>query len=269
MAKIYLDPGHGGADGGAGSGSYLEKTLVLNLGLRLKAYLLGNFNCTVYMSRDSDKTLSLSARTSEANRLGADFFLSIHYNSFTSSARGYEDFTYIGNSSTSTADRIRNTIHNEVVNRVLNKYNIPNRGKKKANFHVLRESNMPSILVETLFVSNSTDQRLIREGNAVNDFVKAYGEGIGKALNLKRKATPVSAPPTTGTLYKIQLGAFKDRDGARDLVTRLQRSGFSAYFYLTNGLYKVQGGAFKDIDGAREHLRNLQRKGFSGFLYRA
>ncbi|WNF22633.1 triple tyrosine motif-containing protein [Mesobacillus jeotgali] len=81
---IVLDPGHGGADPGAASGSYAEKNLNLNLAKKIKTYL-GSFSSNVYLTRSTDTYLSLAERATFANNLGADMFLSIHHDSSTSS----------------------------------------------------------------------------------------------------------------------------------------------------------------------------------------
>lgn len=271
MVKIYLDAGHGGTDGGAGAGTYLEKDRTLQIASRLNQYLTTNFDVHVVMSRTTDKSLSLSQRTNHANSERADFLLSIHYNAFNGSARGYEDFTWNGIDSTNETENIRNAIHNEVVARVLNKYAIPNRGRKKANFHMIRESNMPACLVETLFVDNAADQRLIVNNDYITDIVTAYGEGLGKGLGLRRKLIPVSAPtaPTTGKLYRVQCGAFGVRRNAEALETRLKNKGYPAFITSSNGLYRVQCGAFGNIENARNLERRLRADGFPVFIYQS
>ncbi len=273
MVKIFIDPGHGGVDGGAGRAPYLEKELVLTLSTRLRNYLQNNFeNVSIAMSRSADATLSLSDRTTAANRWGADFLISIHFNAFNGVARGYEDFVYSTIAAGSRTENIRIAIHNEVVSRVLNKYGIPNRGRKKANFHMVRESNMPAVLVETLFVDNAADQRLIANANFINDIVAAYGEGIARGMNLRRKAAPVSAPaptaPTTGTLYRVQCGAFSNRRNAEALEARLKRSGYPAFITSSNGLFRVQCGAFSSRENAERLESNLRKDGFPVYIYR-
>src|SRR5690625_7534012 len=84
------------------------------------------------MTRTSDKTVSLNKRTSGANAWAADYFLSIHINS--GGGTGYEDYIHSALSDNSHTANLRHTIHTEIVK--LN--SMRNRGKKKANFHVLR-----------------------------------------------------------------------------------------------------------------------------------
>jgi len=274
MVTVLLDPGHGGTDGGAGSAPYLEKTRNLEVASKVRDYLLANFTVNVIMSRTTDKTVSLDARTNLANQERVDYFLSIHHNSGTPSARGYEDFTYINISDTSTSDRIRNAIHTEVVNRVLGKYGLPNRGKKKANFHVVRESNMPSALLEIGFVTNASDQQLIANPAFYNDVAVAIGEGVAKGLNLTRKKSPTTTPtlapsPSTPskTMYRVQVGAYKERTNATAMQTRLKSAGFPTVLSTSNGIYRVQIGAYGDKDNATAMEKRVRSAGFPVFVY--
>ncbi|WP_455920456.1 N-acetylmuramoyl-L-alanine amidase [Priestia megaterium] len=272
MVTVLLDPGHGGTDGGAGTAPYLEKTRNLELALKVRDYLLSTFTCHVIMSRTTDKTVSLSARTNLANQQHVDYFLSIHHNSGTPSARGYEDYTYIHINDTSTSDRIRAAIHTEVVNRILNKYGLPNRGKKKANFHVVRESLMPSALLEIGFVTNTSDQQLIANPAFYNDVAVAIGEGVGKGLGLVRKPKPVVAPsPSTPskTFYRVQVGAYKERTNATAMQTRLKSAGFPTVLSSSNGIFRVQIGAYGNKDNATAMERRLRSAGFPVFVYQS
>src|SRR5690625_551790 len=130
MTKIYIDAGHGGSDPGAVANGLREKDLTLDIAKRIKKYLDDNYTGhTIRMSRTTDKTMSLKQRTDDANRWGADYFLSIHINA--GGGTGYEDYIYSGVSNTSKAAKVRNTVHAEVA-KVLRQYKVANRGKKKA-----------------------------------------------------------------------------------------------------------------------------------------
>lgn len=81
--KLFLDPGHGGSDPGAQGNSMDEKNLNLDIALRIRTILTGEYkDVQVRMSRTDDSTKSLDQRTNEANTWAADFLLSIHCNSF-------------------------------------------------------------------------------------------------------------------------------------------------------------------------------------------
>src|SRR5690625_504295 len=185
MVKIYIDAGHGGHDPGAVANGLREKDLTLKITKHVRDYLK-NYNCSVRMSRTNDKTLSLAQRTNDANRWGADFFLSIHINA--GGGTGYEDYIYNGLSNSSKTAKLRDIVHSEM-NKVLKKYNITNRGKKKANFHVLRESRMPAMLSENLFIDTTNDANLLKNNAFLKDIGQAHAKGIVKAFGLKRSTT--------------------------------------------------------------------------------
>lgn len=270
MTKIWIDAGHGGTDGGAGRKPYLEKEHTLKVALLLRDYLNKHFVAEVLMTRTTDKTVSLSGRTNAANRAKADYFISIHFNSGVASGHGYEDYIYNKLSDTSRTETIRTAIHNEVANRVLKKYNIRNRGRKKANFHVLRETSMPAMLAECLFVSNTGDQKIMDNKSFHSDMAAALGEGLAKALKLKKKATPkpTPKPPTKPkpTLYRVQAGAYKVKKNADDQLRKLKAKGFDCMVFNRDGLHVVQCGAYYQKKNAVDTANRIKKAGFDAFV---
>ena len=130
------------------------------------------------MSRTTDTTLSLPARTREANQKKADVLLSIHVNSAANtSAKGYETFHYPGSSK---GKALATAVHKEVIDAKI--YN-SNRGVKSANFHMLRESYMPAALVEFAFISNAQDRVLLT--NKKDEFAEALAKGVLNYLGVK------------------------------------------------------------------------------------
>src|SRR5690625_7104248 len=97
---------------------------------------------SVKLSRTTDKTVSLSERTNEANQWGADYFLSIHLNA--GKGTGFESYIHSSLSSSSKTAKRRSKIHEEV----MNTNQLKDRGKKSANLHVLRETQMSAVLTE-------------------------------------------------------------------------------------------------------------------------
>ncbi|WP_232732099.1 N-acetylmuramoyl-L-alanine amidase [Bacillus sp. mrc49] len=140
MTKIFIDRGHGGRDPGAVGNGLREKDITLKIGKRIRDILAEYEKVTVKMSRTSDTFLSLSDRTKAANKWGADIFLSIHINA--GGGTGYED--YIHTSASAKAKTYQNMIHTEIIKLI----NLRDRGKKKSNFHVVREAKMPGVLTE-------------------------------------------------------------------------------------------------------------------------
>lgn len=180
---IYIDPGHGGSDPGAGSysGQIAEKDITLDIALRLAAILREN-GARVEMSRTRDKTVDLNQRPYNANEINADVFISIHANSFTTATpRGTETHFYAPSSRQHLYDqraerkRLAESIHQFMVEDL----GIPDRGVKESNFAVLRESKMPSVLVETAFISHPEEEALLADPQ----FRQKVAEAIAKGIN--------------------------------------------------------------------------------------
>ena len=192
MVKLYIDAGHGGNDSGASGNGLKEKDLTLSIIKRIKKYLDNHYSGhTTKLSRTNDKTLSLSQRTNEANSWGADYFLSIHINS--GGGTGYEDYIYSGEVQKRTIS-IRDTMHTEVVKQIPE---VTNRGKKRANLHVTRESHMPAVLTENLFIDTKKDADKLKDGSFLDRLAKGHAIGLAKAFNLKSKSGASSKPSSS------------------------------------------------------------------------
>ena len=256
--KLYLDPGHGGSDTGAVGNGLAEKNIALDIALRIRSILTTQFeNVQVKMSRTGDSTKSLKQRTDEANTWGADFYLSIHCNAFNGSARGYEDYIHSGLSDSSATSKYRSIIHSEVTK--LNQ--LPNRGKKKANFHVLRETVMPALLTENGFIDNAQDAALMKQSSWCQNVAQGHANGLAKVFNLKRK----QQQEEPGVIYKVVAGAFKSRDNANERVVFLRSKGIESFVDIVtiSGTvwYRVQAGAFSNLDNAKKHLEDVKKAG--------
>ena len=172
--KVFIDAGHGGTDPGAVGNGLKEKDIVLSIATKLGALLNGR-GISIKYSRTNDTYLSLEERARLANAWGADLFVSIHANSATSSVRGTECYTH------PTANTATKTLSGNVSRAISSKFGISNRGHKEANFAVLRLSNMPAILVETAFISNSSDANLLNTRQT--DFSIAIANSILSYFN--------------------------------------------------------------------------------------
>jgi len=258
--KLYLDPGHGGNDPGAQGSGLNEKDVTLDIALKSRAILLNNFqDIEIKMSRTTDITKSLSERTNEANSWGADYYLAIHINAGGGSAEGYEDFIYSGLSDTSTSAKYQDIIHTEVIK--LNQ--LKDRGQKKANFHVLRESNMAALLSENGFIDNSHDAALMKQSSWRQNVAQGHANGIALAFNLKRKP----ADSGTGTLYKVIAGSFQARENADERVAYLSSKGIDSFVTTVTisgqTWYRVQAGAYANRENAEDRLDELKRAGIT------
>ncbi len=215
---IALDPGHGGEDPGAigPSGTY-EKDIVLQIALRLKTLIDAQPNMRAYLTRDKDFFVPLGVRVQKARRVQADLFISIHADAWIKpTARGSSVYALSQNGATSTAASwlakkendadlvggINIGSHNKQVAQVLldlstaaqindsmrigtqilseiGKVNhLHKRQVERAGFAVLKAPDIPSILVETAFISNPTEERLLKSASHQDKLARAMLSGI-------------------------------------------------------------------------------------------
>lgn len=225
IGKIVIDPGHGGDDHGTMSPDGLfEKDVVLDVALRLGKLLQG-LGAEVIYTRATDRYLPLEARTAIANREAADLFVSIHANSSPDrDARGVE--TYYLNFTTSAESlevaARENTVSRRPVselrdlvqkiaqqNRIAESHEFAddvetalthdlsgqrNRGVREAPFIVLTGANMPAILTEISFLSNSADEGNLKSSHYRQQIAQALYDGISSYVNgLSGVASPSPA----------------------------------------------------------------------------
>jgi len=180
---ILLDPGHypdktnPHYDPGACSFGITEADITLDLCNRIAAKLpLYGIKPIVIQPPDEE----LQDVVNEANKYpDAALFLSIHVNSAANaSATGFESFVYPGSEQ---SDKLRKYIHWEVA-KFFGSYYFADRGMKTANFKVLRETTMPAMLFENLFISNSNDAAKLKIPSFLDNLAIAYCTGIARAL---------------------------------------------------------------------------------------
>lgn len=154
---IAIDPGHGGFDPGAiGIYNEKEKIYTLDISLRLKRELEKR-GARVVIARTNDKNPSLGTRTRMANRHKADAFLSIHINSFVKSyARGTETYYY------KQSDK---PLSREIQKALVGTLKLKDNGIKRSSMYVLKHSTMPAALIEPCFITNPTENYLIKQAS--------------------------------------------------------------------------------------------------------
>ncbi len=198
VRTIVIDAGHGGKDPGArGLRGTREKDVVLQIAKRLARILKKELGCRVIMTRRSDRYLPLTERTAIANANKADLFISIHANAApTRRLRGVETYFLnfaldqdamrvaarenatsrkrigqlrsilnhiLKNSKVNESSRLARKVQYNLVKTLQARYrNVRNLGVKQAPFFVLIGARMPSILVETSFISNPQEERRLR-----------------------------------------------------------------------------------------------------------
>ncbi|MGM9920687.1 MAG: N-acetylmuramoyl-L-alanine amidase [Bhargavaea sp.] len=149
--KVVLDAGHGGHDPGAIARGLVEKEIVLDTALRAER-LLKNAGAGVIMTRKTDVFLELSERAAIANASGADLFVSIHANKFNGEAKGVETFWY-GKYEKQRSINLAHALQNQLVAKMGMSY----RRVAEGNFHVIRETKIPSSLIEIGFLDHPHD----------------------------------------------------------------------------------------------------------------
>ena len=129
---------------------------------------------------------TLNDRTNYANSIKADYFLSVHINASTNTATatGFESFIH-NNASQKSLD-IQNILHAEIM-KYMKLYNVFDRGKKRANFAVLRNSKCSACLIECLFISHVNDAKLLKDDKFLNGLAKSISNGLVLGLGLKKK----------------------------------------------------------------------------------
>ena len=148
--KICIDAGHGGYDPGAVNGSHREADYALAIAKKT-GELLEKHGFTVFYTRLTDSFVPLGARSGRANYGKADLFVSVHLNSAVSKkARGAEMLIY---GRGGEAEKLADCIQSELVTAA----GTLNRGVKTQNIAVLRQTNMPAVLVEVGFISNDEE----------------------------------------------------------------------------------------------------------------
>lgn len=224
VARIVIDPGHGGHDPGAQGKGIDESELVLDVALRLEKLLLKSPGTEVILTRRTDEYIPLQERTAMANREGADLFLSIHANaSETLQARGIETyFLNFANSMGAAAVAARENaasgqamgalpdfvkaiaLNNKLdesrdfaadVQRAMlerlrgvNK-TVKDLGVKQAPFVVLIGAAMPSVLAEISFVTNPAEAKLLHSSAYRQRIADALFNAIRKYQNSLKNVT--------------------------------------------------------------------------------
>ncbi len=178
--KIYIDQGHNPVNPNAGAeGNGLrEQDLVYVIGQRLADRLRANPDFEVRLSRPTRDTqlgtsngTSLSARVNEANRWGADYFISLHTNAAaSSSASGAEAYVYSRNSRAFD-------FAEDILDDLIDETGLRDRGvQARPGLYVLRKTQMPAVLVELGFITNPGDAALMRDDPGL------FAEGIYQGI---------------------------------------------------------------------------------------
>ena len=217
VRTIMLDAGHGGTDHGAEVDGVMEKTLNLAMVKRVGAILTKRGYRVLY-TREKDTTMALSARSAAAKAKQPALFLSIHCNSTTQkSINGIEVFianpagvpSYgtktLGQAAPATKYNHINALWAYYTQKDLTKATKAlDRGVKRKQFYVVRETPAPSMLVEIGFLSNDAERKKLLQAEYQDKIAVALCDAIDKLTKAVRPPVkPAStAPPKAGTAGK-------------------------------------------------------------------
>ena len=221
---------------------------------------------TLITAPNGNVDVPLATRTKMANDAKADAFISIHANAHLGTwgnARGIETFHF---PNSTTGKRLADLVHKYLIQGTAQ----VNRGVKTANFHVLRETNMPSILVEAGFMDNLEEARLLLSDNYRDECAIEIAKGICEYFNVSYVApAPPTPPPSTApsnVLFRVQVGAFSVRANAENLRRQLEGLGYKPFIAQEGNLFRVQVGAFSIRANALNLQKELEGRGYKPFI---
>lgn len=225
IAKIVIDPGHGGRDPGAiGPTGLWEKRVVLKIAKKLEKRLKNDLGCEVVLTRRGDRFIPLEERTAIANTERADLFISIHANAHrkrsvcgietyylnlttdesaielaarenATSTRNISDLQMILNdlmlnSKINESSKLAEYVQLAICEKVGKTYSkVNNLGVKQAPFYVLIGAEMPSILIETSFISNAREEKRLKQEKYLNLIAEGILRGIKKYIGEIRQVS--------------------------------------------------------------------------------
>ena len=220
MKRLVIDLGHGGHDPGAiGANKTHEADVVLAIGKELNELLKG-YKLEVKFTRLSNVYLSLSERAKIANDFKADYFLSIHINSATDkSVRGVEVWQYSNKN-----DKL-NKFSNDLCENVAKIFNVRNRGVKLSQkLSVLKNTDMPAALIEVDFISNVNAEKDLKISSNIKSVALAIRDNLIDLFELESV--------TSYSLYKVCIGAYKDKNNAINQVRLAKEKGFGEAYII-------------------------------------
>lgn len=185
MAVLMFDPGHGGRDPGAvGPTGLCEKTVTLQWAYDIAEAFKPSGN-KILLTRYADEHLGpdessdINARIKKANDAKADLFISLHCNSFKNpSAHGVETYHYPGS-------RAGKQLAEKIQKNLVSMTGLADRGvKESSHYGVLRYTNMPAVLIELGFISNPSEESLLKNPDFVYRASRAVYSGVLEYLGI-------------------------------------------------------------------------------------
>lgn len=316
IKTIVIDAGHGGKDPGCHGASSNEKTVCLNIALKLGDMIKKKYpGIKVIYTRDKDVFVELDERANIANKAKADLFICIHANAASATAYGSETYVlglHRTESQQKVAERENATIYLEddkgekykdfdmspdaiiarqiqlsvylnqsisfadKLQKEFTKIGRYNRGVKQAGFLVLYKTTMPSVLIETGFLTNPTEEKFLADTagqtKMANSMFTAFEnykvelEGVDVKTNSSgTNGNAVVSNTTEENLTKDQV-IFRvqvETSESKIPATSSKFKGLKIFEYKQDNLYKYTAGSFEnDFKSANEYKNELRGQGF-------
>ena len=318
LRTVVIDAGHGGKDPGCHGASANEKTVTLAISLKLGAFIKEKFpDVKVIYTRETDVFIELEERAQIANRNNADLFICIHANAGPATAYGVETYVlglHKTEAQRQVAERENATIELEadggekykdfdlsadaIIARQLQlsvfldhsivfatrlqeqfvKIGRSDRGVRQAGFLVLYRTTMPSVLIETGFLTNADEEKFLADPAsqekmarsifaAFEEYKKYYDAGelangmdsAGPALpDASMMGIPESEVKPDELIYRVQIVTSSTNLSLDDPIFK----GLDVYMYENKGLYKYTVGAFRDSNTANNLKNEMRKLGF-------
>lgn len=325
LKTVVIDAGHGGKDPGCHGGYANEKTVCLNIALKLGDMIKKKYpNVKVVYTRDKDVFIELNERANIANRAKADLFICIHANSASPAAYGAETYVlglHRTESQQKVAERENATIYMEddkgakykdfdlspdaiiarqiqlsvflnqsisfadKLQKEFKRLGRYDRGVKQAGFLVLYKTTMPSVLIETGFLTNPNEEKFLADiegqqkmANAMFTAFEQYKseiEGVSLKTTLSNSSSSsasqevvidnmdnlnVQSESSKKVIFKVQI----ETSETRLQLTSAKFKGLDVSEYRQDNLYKYTAGSFEeDFKSANAYKNELRNLGFS------
>ena len=218
MAKVFLSAGHGGSDPGAVAYGLKEKDINLNTLLACNEVLVKH-GVTTILSRSKDENDPVGQEVKEANASGASLAVSFHANA--GGGDGFEAYYYTSNAKGKKLAKL-----GEKYVKALGQNS---RGIKSGNhLYFLRHTNMTAVLFESFFVDNDKDNNIGDTVKKQKAFGIAYAKAILEYLGIKyNNSSTTSNNDSSTSLYRVQVGAYKEKKKAEDVLKKVKKAGFT------------------------------------------
>ena len=325
LKTVVIDAGHGGKDPGCHGGHAQEKNVCLTMALMLGEQIKTDYpDIKVIYTRDTDVFVELDERAKIANRNNADLFICIHANAASAAAYGTETYVlglHRTQSQQAVAARENATIHLEddggkkyedfqltpdaIIARQIQlsvfldqsisfadklqaeftRLGRFDRGVKQAGFLVLYKTTMPSVLIETGFLTNPTEEKYLSDSttqrqmaNAMFTAFKKYKnelEGVEGQVETNEGETTIISDPVDPIQLPIDPVVVAEKNDVVIFRVQVETAttpialtdkkfkGYSVSEYKHGGLYKYTFGSFEnDVAGATVYQRKLRAEGF-------